>query len=152
MSQSIQATFKVIHIVAIIRWVNPCWLVNKACVPCQQPAISGLPVSCHTFEMKSVMSNSLQFLSVSKHSGFCVCVWHGKLCDDEHTLRQREAEGVRTCLPDGGVTGSEFTSVCGALMNAGVSHVDKIAVWLDRQDATCLHLCCRKTSSTGTSH
>lgn len=35
-----------------------------------------------------------------------------------------------TCLPDGGVTGSEFASVRGFLMNAGVSRVDKIVVRL----------------------
>lgn len=58
----------------------------------------------------------------------CVCERDGKLCDAEHTLRERQVEGVLTCLPDGGVTGSEFASVRGVLMNAGMSCVDKIAV------------------------
>lgn len=56
----------------------------------------------------------------------CVCACDGKLCDAEHTHLHKQ--GVLTCLPDGGVTGSEFASVCGVLMNAGMSCGDKIAV------------------------
>lgn len=38
-----------------------------------------------------------------------------------NTLSGRDEQGVLTCLPDGGVTGSEFASACGVLMDAGVS-------------------------------
>lgn len=64
------------------------------------------------------MSNSLWFLSANTVGSVCVCVFG----------RVRQVEGVLMCLPDGGFTGSEFTSVCGVLMNAGMSCVDKIAV------------------------
>lgn len=53
------------------------------------------------------------------------CMCHGKLCD---TLIGRDKKGVLVCLPDGGVTGSEFASFCGVLMNAGTSRGDETAV------------------------
>lgn len=51
----------------------------------------------------------------------------------EATSRGRVGEGreggsgALTCLPDGGVTGSEFVSVRHLLMDAGLSGVDKAA-------------------------
>lgn len=56
----------------------------------------------------------------------CVCVMASRVM--LNTLLGRDKERVLTCLPDGGVTESEFTSVCGVLMNAGMSCGDKIAV------------------------
>lgn len=74
----------------------------------------------------------------------CVCV-RTRLCVMAscvmlNTLIGRDKEGVTTCLPDGGVTGSEVTSFCGVLMNAGTSCGDKIAVRLGRQAGKEMHL------------
>lgn len=44
--------------------------------------------------------------------------------------------GALTCLPDGGVTGSEFVSVRHLLMDAGLSRVDKAACGAAEQGGT----------------